>query len=170
MKNIYLVGMMGSGKTETARALAALLGSKAVDLDALITERERRGINEIFDKEGESYFRDVESRILSDLSIKKNLVIATGGGTVLRESNRKALLQTGKVFYLETSLVVLWERLKMMRDRPLLQSAEPRVVLERILEERQPLYEVFENRVTTDYKTPDEVAREISKILVQHDN
>lgn len=165
MRNIYLVGMMGSGKTETALALAEILGMKAVDLDDLIVQEERRSINEIFDQKGEAYFRDAESRGLRQVSIKKNLVVATGGGTILREDNRKILLQTGKVFYLSASLEILWERLQSMQDRPLLKVAEPKVVLERIYEERRPYYEMFENQVDTDLKTPEDVAREISEIL-----
>lgn len=165
MRNIYLVGMMGSGKTETAKALAEILGMKAVDLDDLIVQEERRSVNEIFEEKGESHFREVEARVLRQVSIKKNLVIATGGGTVLRENNRKILMQTGKVFYLKASLEMLWDRLQSMKDRPLLKVAEPRVVLERIYEERRPCYEVFEYQVDTDLKTPEDVAREISEIL-----
>ncbi len=165
LRNVYLVGMMGSGKTETAEELAKLLDMKAVDLDDLIVDEEGKTINEIFDQKGEAYFREVESKVLSRISVKKNQVIAAGGGTVLRESNRKILLQTGKVFYLKTSLEILWERLKTMQDRPLLKAPDPKVVLERIFEERRPFYESFENQVITDYKSPHEVAREIAEIL-----
>lgn len=165
MRNIYLVGMMGSGKTETARALARKFGMKAVDLDDLIVEEELRSINEIFEKKGEPYFRDLETKVLQQISIKKNLVVATGGGTVLAEKNRRILLQTGRVIYLKTNINVLWERLKQMKDRPLLKAADPGIVLERIYEERRPFYESFEDHVTTDGKTPEEVAQEIEEIL-----
>lgn len=165
MRNIYLVGMMGSGKSETARALAEILSMKAVDLDDLIVQEERRSINEIFEENGEAYFREVEAKILRHVSVKKNQVIATGGGTVLREDNRHVLLQTGKVIYLKTTLEMLWERLKGMKDRPLLKSADPKIVLERIFEERRPYYECFEDWVDTDMKTPEDVAREIAEML-----
>ena len=128
MRNIYLVGMMGSGKTETARALAKILSLHAVDLDELITGEEKRSINKIFEVDGEAYFREVESRILAQVSIKKNQVVATGGGTVLKESNRHILLQTGHVIYLRTRLEMLAERLKSMKDRPLLKAADPKIV------------------------------------------
>ncbi len=165
MKNIYLVGMMGSGKTETGSALAEILGFKPVDLDSLIVEEEGRSINEIFDQSGEPYFREVESKILERISMKKKQVIATGGGIVLREENRRTMMQNGRVFYLKTNLDILIDRLKYMSDRPLLRAADPKVVLERIYEERRPLYESFEDQVDTDLKTPEDVAREIDEIL-----
>ena len=170
MRNIYLVGMMGSGKTETARALAKKMGCAAVDLDELIVQEERRSINKIFEEDGEAYFREVESRILRQISIRKNQVIATGGGTVLSEENRHILLQTGHVFYLRTRLEILAKRLKSMKDRPLLKSADPQIVMERIFEERRPFYECFENIVNTDLKTPEEVAREIANCYANNNS
>ena len=164
-KNIYLVGMMGSGKTETAKGLAEILGMKAIDMDELVVREEGCSINQIFEEKGEAYFRDVESRVLRQISIKKNLVVATGGGTVIREENRKVLSQTGKVFYLRSSMDILWDRVKEMKDRPLLRVSEPKVVLERIYEERRPYYEAFEYQIDTDLKTPEDVAREIAKMV-----
>ncbi|MBI4972054.1 MAG: shikimate kinase [Candidatus Omnitrophica bacterium] len=165
MRNIYLVGMMGSGKSETGSALAEILGMKAVDMDDLIVQEERRSLNEIFEQKGEAYFRELESRILGQISIKKNQVIATGGGSVIRDDNRHVMLQTGKVIYLKSSLDVLWDRLQGMKDRPLLKTADPKVVLERIFEERRKYYECFEDAVDTDFKTPEDVAREIAATL-----
>ena len=165
MRNIYLVGMMGSGKSETAKALARLLGMKSVDLDELIVQTEKQTINEIFERKGEPYFREVESRVLAEVSIHKNQVVATGGGTVLAEKNRKVLLQTGKIIYLKAGLGTLLARVQSKKDRPLLKSQDPLVVLERIFIERKPLYESFEEQIETDGKTPVEVAREIADML-----
>ena len=141
MSNIYLVGMMGSGKTVTGRHLAVLLNYGFVDLDENIQDKLHRTISDIFEKEGEPFFRKEEAGVLKEVSGIGRRVIATGGGTVLLPENVTRMKSTGKVVYLETSLELLWQRVRGKKDRPLLKQSDPRQSLEMIFAARRPLYE-----------------------------
>ena len=164
--NIYLVGMMGSGKSVTGKKLATMLDCLFIDLDELIQEKARRTIVEIFEKEGEEFFRDLESGALKEISGLGPKVIATGGGTVLRPDNVRRMRDTGKICFLETSLEVLWERVKWKKDRPLLKQGDPKQNLEKIFETRSPLYrKVSDFEVHTDDRTAQDVAQEIFEKL-----
>lgn len=164
--NIYLIGMMGSGKTVTGKALAALLDYTFVDLDAEIQAREGRSIPEIFAGSGEPYFRDAESSVLEDFSKRSGQVIATGGGIVLREDNVRRMKATGKVALLKASAESLWQRVRYSKDRPLLNKPDPFGALRQILNDREALYEkACHFSVTTDGKIAEDVAAEILKIL-----
>ena len=164
MKNIYLVGMMGSGKTTSGKALAKLLGLPFVDLDERIVEQAGYSINDIFKTEGEPYFRNVESQLLAQVSRTTDQVIATGGGIVINSINSERMRSTGFVIYLKTSLDVLWERVKEKKDRPLLQFPDPRKSLAALFYKRTPLYELSSEKVfLTDHKSPEAVALEIYK-------
>ena len=162
MKNIYLIGMMGSGKTTTGQELARLLSLSFIDLDEQIVECTGKSINEIFSKEGESYFRDVESELLIKTSYKTDCVVATGGGIVINPLNRERMKTTGLVIYLKTSVDILWERVKSKKDRPLLHGPDPKKALTNLYSERTPLYESSTDKIfLTDRKTPKAVALEI---------
>lgn len=164
MKNVYLIGMMGSGKTTSGKALAKLLSVSFVDLDEQIVQKAGRSINEIFKTEGEKYFRTLESQILLDVSHATNQVVATGGGIVLDENNRMKMRNTGQVIYLKTGLDILWERVKEKKDRPLLSTSNPKLALSELYRLRSPLYETTSDKVfLTDKKTPETVAQEIFK-------
>ena len=164
MKNVYLIGMMGSGKTTTGQELAKLLSMPFVDLDDQIVEHVGKSINEIFSTEGESYFRKVESGLLLETSRQMNHVVATGGGVVLVPLNRGQLKDTGLVIYLKTSLNVLWERVKDKKDRPLLHGNDPEKALADLFYKRTPLYEISSDKTfLTDRKSPEAVASEIYK-------
>ena len=166
MGNIYLIGMMGSGKSVTAKRLAALMEYGFVDLDQCIQEKTKRSIHDLFEKEGEPFFRDQEAAILKEVSRMDRRVVATGGGTILRRANVDAMKTSGKIIFLETSIEVLWERVKEKKDRPLLKGADPKASLTRILAERLPLYEGGCGfRVNTDGQTADQVARKIFTLL-----
>jgi shikimate kinase len=170
MKNgastVYLIGMMGSGKTATGKALADLLNYTFVDLDAEIQAKEGRAISEIFAGSGEPYFRDVESAALESFSKKKEQVIATGGGLVLREKNVKLMRKTGEVVLLKASAESLWQRVQYSKDRPLLNKPDPFNTLRQILSDREIFYEkACHFSVPTDGKTADDVASEIQKRL-----
>ena len=166
MSNIYLVGMMGSGKSVTGKRLAPMLGSEFVDLDNWIEKRTGRPIREIFEKEGEPYFREQEAALLKEASGTGPRVVATGGGAVLRPENVERMRETGKVVYLEASLETLWKRVKEKNDRPLLKNGEPKQALARILGEREALYKTTcDFRVNTDGQKAERVAREIFEIL-----
>jgi shikimate kinase len=164
--NIYLIGMMGSGKTVTGKALAERLGYAFVDLDAEIQAKEGRSIPEIFAGSGEPYFRETESSVLEHFSKKAQQVIATGGGIVLREANVRRMKETGKVVLLDASGESLWQRVRYSKDRPLLNKPDPLGALRQILNDRGALYEkACHFAVLTDGKIAEDVATEILKTL-----
>jgi shikimate kinase len=141
LRNIYLVGLMGSGKTAVGKRLAGLLGKGFVDTDAEIEKRTGVDIRFIFEKEGEARFREREREVVADLAARDDVVLATGGGVVLDPENRQRLATTGTVVYLKTSIEALLQRTKASRHRPLLMNEDPRAVFERLMAVRQPLYE-----------------------------
>ena len=138
--NIFLVGLMGAGKTSIGRLLAKRLGKTFVDSDHEIERVTGVKIPVIFEIEGEAGFRARESRMLSELVQGGNIVLATGGGAVLSPQNRKLLAENGIVVYLRAAVPDLWNRTRHDRNRPLLRSAEPVATLERLHAERDPLY------------------------------
>lgn len=165
-RNIYLIGMMGSGKTVTGEALADFLDYAFVDLDEEIREREGRSIPEIFAGSGEPYFRDVESSVLEHFSKQNRQVLATGGGIVLREENVRRMKMTGKVVLLKASAESLWQRVRYSKDRPLLNKPDPFGSLRQILSDRESLYEnACHFFVPTDGKIAEDVASEIREML-----
>ena len=143
LRNVYLIGPMGSGKTAVGRRLAQLLGRQFVDSDAEIEKRTGVDVRYIFEKEGEARFRDREREVIAELTALEDVVVATGGGAVLDPVNRERLVATGTVVYLKTSLDALVQRTKASKNRPLLMNDDPRAVLERLLSIRRPLYEAI---------------------------
>ncbi|PNP96779.1 shikimate kinase [Moraxella sp. RCAD0137] len=136
---IFLVGPMGAGKTTIGKLLAKHLGRQFVDCDWHIVQQTGADIPWIFEKEGESGFRDRETRALAELTALPDIVMATGGGAVERLENRE-LLKNGLVIYLDASVDTQLARTKKDKNRPLLQSDNPRAVLELLYERRNPLY------------------------------
>ena len=138
--NLFLVGMMGAGKTTVGRLLAKQSGKTFVDSDEEIQQRTGVTIPHVFDVEGEAGFRQRETNVIQDLVRLDNLVLATGGGAVLNELNRDALHRNGIVVYLKSTVHDLWQRTRHDRNRPLLQTADPRAKLKELYEQRDPLY------------------------------
>lgn len=138
--NIYLVGMPGAGKTTIGRQLARRLQRKFVDADHEIESRTGVRIPVIFDIEGEQGFRDREAKVIAELAADSNLVVATGGGAVLRSTNRDVLKQSGTVVYLQAVPRLLFERTRLDPNRPLLQVANPLQKLDELFAQRDPLY------------------------------
>jgi shikimate kinase len=138
--NIYLVGMMGAGKTTVGKSLARRLGRQFVDCDHEIVERTGVPITTIFEIEGESGFRRRESCVLAELAQRRDAVIATGGGAVLSEENRRVMRESGTVVYLRASVEHLHTRTRRDSARPLLASGDRRARLAALLEQRDPLY------------------------------
>lgn len=166
MSNIYLIGMMGSGKSVTGKKLAALLGHSFVDLDQWLEARHHRSINEIFEEEGEAFFREAEAVLLKEACIAGPRVVATGGGTVLRRENVDLMRGTGKIIFLETSPDMLWQRVKHKKDRPLLRGTDPEGRLRQIFNHRQALYEQScDLKVNTDGESAEAVAEKIVEEL-----
>ena len=138
--NIYLVGMPGAGKTTVGRQLARRMHRSFIDADHEIEARTGVRIPLIFDIEGEQGFRDRESKVIVELAAESNLVVATGGGAVLRPENRAAIKQGGTVIYLHAVPRLLFERTRLDPNRPLLQVADPMGRIEELFAQRDPLY------------------------------
>ena len=138
--NIYLVGLMGAGKTSVGRYLAKRLGKTFYDCDHEIERRTGVSIPVIFDIEGEAGFRAREFAVLVELTRLQDIVLATGGGAVINALNRKQLADHGTVVYLRASPSDLWQRTRNDRNRPLLQTADPHAKLQQLFSERDPLY------------------------------
>lgn len=139
-ENVFLVGLMGAGKTSVGKMLAKRLNKTFYDSDHVIEARTGVRIPVIFEIEGEAGFRARESAVLEELTALDNIVLATGGGAVLAPANRQALHGRGTVVYLRASVDELWNRTRHDRNRPLLQTADPRARLAQLHEQRDPLY------------------------------
>ena len=139
-ENIYLVGLMGAGKTTIGRQLARTLKIPFYDSDKAIEERTGVDIPTIFEFEGEEGFRNREQKMLQQLTEIKGIVMATGGGAILREENRKLLSENGFVIYLHCDVDKLLERTRRDSQRPLLNTQDPKERLETLFERRKPLY------------------------------
>jgi shikimate kinase len=166
MPNVYLTGMMGSGKSVTGASLARILNWEFVDLDKRIERAKGSTIAEIFTREGEAAFRDIEEQALAAVSREHNHVVATGGGVVTRTKNLHVMQHRGRIVYLQATLETLWSRVKDQKERPLLNHANPKEALQHIYLTRKPLYEEScDFIVQTDGKTAEATAREIAVLL-----
>jgi shikimate kinase len=147
--NIYLVGMPGAGKSTVGRHLAKRLDRQFIDADHEIETRTGLRIPEIFETQGEAGFRDHETRVMADLARQADLVVATGGGAVIRPENRSAMKGSGMVIYLRIAPRVLFERTRHDSNRPLLQVANPMMRIEELFSQRDPLYQDVADIVIT---------------------
>jgi len=164
-RSLYLVGMMGSGKTSTGRPLAERLGYGFVDADAVIEQAAGCSIPEIFERDGEEGFRKLESQVLSAISQRHSLVVATGGGVVTQPENW-GLLHSGIVIWLDVVSDQLLQRLKADSTvRPLLQTADPEAALNTLLNERRPLYAEADLTVVITDEPPEAVADGILQLV-----
>jgi shikimate kinase len=168
MKNIYLVGFMGTGKTTVGKILSQKLNKEFIEMDEVIEEREGKKITEIFAQEGEPYFRNLEKKLLKELSKKSDLVISCGGGLICNEENLKILKETGIVFNLEASPLTIYERTKKYTHRPLLNVEDPLKKIKDLLEKRKPYYKKAHFSIDTEKFSAEEVSEEIIKIINSH--
>jgi shikimate kinase len=139
--SIFLVGMMGAGKTTVGRLLAQALGWRFVDADRELEARSGVAVSTIFELEGEEGFRRREAALIDELTRQPRCVLATGGGAVLSEDNRRALRERGFVVYLKVGVDEVLRRTRRDTSRPLLQTADPRSRVQQLLVQREPLYE-----------------------------
>lgn len=166
-KHIILIGFMGSGKSTVGIGLSYKLQCALTDTDKLIERQEGRSISDIFAREGEAYFRERETELLKTLKQEKTRrVFSVGGGTPLREENRKLLQELGTVVYLKVSPETVYERLKGDMTRPLLQGENPMGKITTLLGEREALYlATADIVVAADKKKPAQIVEEIAELL-----
>jgi shikimate kinase len=164
--NIVLIGPMGSGKTAVGRSIARHLGKIFYDSDTEIVRRTGVDIPYIFEKEGESGFRERERETIAALVALRGIVLATGGGAILLPENRRLLAERGCVVYLETSVVQQAERVKHGRHRPLLSNVDPAIRLQELMATREPLYRsIADITVRTDGRRVKAVAEDIVRLI-----
>lgn len=166
MKNIVLIGFMGTGKSSTGRALATKLGYAFVDVDQKIEEEQGMSIHQMFADKGEEFFRACEREMVQRLSDRRNTVIATGGGTVKNPENMKVLRESGFVVCLSADVDTVLERTRRKGVRPLLDGAneeERRRKIETLMEERKDLYRHADYKVDTSDMSPLQVVEDIAR-------
>jgi shikimate kinase len=160
--NLYLIGMMGTGKTTVGQRLAKELGYRFFDTDVLIERVAQKSINELFTEDGEAFFRDLESQVLGEVSACTRSVIATGGGAVLRPVNW-SYLRHGLIIWLDAPISLLIERLAEDNTRPLLKMDNLSLKLETLLAERKSLYQEADLQIAiAKNENPEQI---VSKIL-----
>ena len=162
MRNIVLIGFMGSGKTTIAARLANRLNMRYVSTDDLIEKKEGRTINEIFTKSGEGYFRDVESQIVGEVSAMENCVVDAGGGVVIHDENIDLLKTTGVVICLSADPETIMERTNKYKHRPLLNVEDPKRKIRDLLAKRAPLYAKADHTIDTGNLT---IAQAVDNII-----
>jgi shikimate kinase len=162
MKNIYLIGMMGCGKTTCGRLLSQALDRPFLDTDQAIEAQQGRAVSEIFAENGEGYFRDLETQLCRDLAAQENLIVACGGGLPLREENRKILRDSGAVVFLNRDPAVIYDT-GDMSARPLGQQGRE-AFLERFAQ-RLPIYQAAAHVTIGSFATPAETLAAIRTTL-----
>lgn len=164
--NIFLVGLMGAGKSTIGRRLAQELGKQFRDSDSEIEKKTGVSIDVIFDIEGEQGFRARETGILKELVEEQGIVLATGGGAVLAPENRELLRDNGLVIYLKATAEHLAGRVRLDRRRPLLQSGDKLAKIHELMIQRDPIYQQLADMVVeTNNRSIPRVVREISKMI-----
>ena len=168
--NIFLVGLMGAGKTSVGRMLARRMHKEFLDADAEVEKITGVKIPVIFEIEGESGFRAREEKMIDQLTAMSGIVLATGGGAVISPANRLLLKNRGRVIYLRAAPEDLWRRTRRDRNRPLLQTADPLGKLRSLHEQRDPLYrEVADLIVDTGSQSVAHLTSQIQQLLAESD-
>jgi shikimate kinase len=173
---IYLAGFMGSGKSTIGPILANTLGYTFADVDKVVEERVGKTVKEIFQENGERFFRDVERQVIEELSAREHCVVSLGGGSIVDERNFTVVKNSGILVYLQSSPEELLQRLKHKSDRPVLSDEEgrrltPEQLRERVLQlyaEREPVYTKAHLKIPTDEKrvglTVDEIVKKLTQL------
>ncbi|GAB6072554.1 shikimate kinase [Venenivibrio stagnispumantis] len=163
MKNIFLIGFMGSGKSTIGRLLAEKLNMKFIDIDKEIEKKEGKSIKDIFKEKGESYFRELERKEIELFSEKSGYVVSTGGGLGANKDNMEKMKKNGIVIWLDVSLEEVLKRCGNDKNRPLLQL--PFEELKKLYEERKKIYSLADIHINVNSKTPQEILKEIYENL-----
>lgn len=168
-ENLFLVGLMGAGKTSVGRLLARRLGKTFHDCDHEIERATGVKVAVIFEIEGEAGFRSRETRALTELVRHRNIVLATGGGAVLSAENRRLLTENGVVVYLRATPADLWSRTRHDKNRPLLKTVDPLARLRELYDERDPLYRAIANIIVeTGQQSVGSLAHRLEQQLLQY--
>lgn len=139
-KTVVLVGMMGSGKTAVGTTLARILDVPFLDSDAEIERAANYSIAEIFERDGEAFFRDKETQVLTRLLEDHNGILSTGGGAYMSDRNRQLISEMGVAVWLRADLELLWSRVRHKNTRPLLRTDDPKKTLSDLCQKRNPIY------------------------------
>lgn len=162
MRNIYLTGFMGTGKSTVSRYLHKNYGLKQLEMDEEIVRQEGRSIADIFAQEGEEYFRTVETKLLDCIGNDQNLVVSCGGGTATRQCNVQKMKKNGIIILLSASPKTVYERVKDNHDRPLLEGNMNVAYIAGLMEKRKAAYEAAADfTVVTDGRSAQEICQEI---------
>ena len=171
VKTVVMVGMMGAGKTAVGRALAQRLGVAFLDSDAEIEVAANRSVPEIFERDGEAFFRSRETQIIERLLIEKRCILSTGGGAFLSEKNRTNISAQGISVWLNADLELLWSRVRSKDTRPLLRTDDPRATLKNLYDQRVPIYSLADLTVGSapEYSIEDMVDQVIDALVARND-
>ena len=164
--NIVLIGFMGAGKSTISAFLRDALAMDVVEMDQVIAERERMSISDIFEKHGELYFRDLETKLLVELQEKTNTVVSCGGGVAMRECNVTEMKKNGKVVLLTAKPETILERVENNHDRPLLENNKTVAYIAELMEKRREKYEAAADMIIeTDGKSAQKICEEMIQRL-----
>jgi shikimate kinase len=171
VKTVVMVGMMGAGKTAVGRALAQRLGVAFLDSDAEIEVAANCSVPEIFERDGEAFFRSRETQIIERLLIEKRCILSTGGGAFLSEKNRTNISAQGISVWLDADLELLWSRVRCKDTRPLLRTDDPRAKLKNLYDKRVPIYSLADITVGSarEYSIEDMVDQVINALIDRDD-
>ena len=169
-KPVALIGMMGAGKSYLGRALADSLSMDFIDSDSVIEQRAGITTSEIFEHYGEDKFRDFEFKVIEDISAGKPLVLSTGGGAPTHEPTFKVLLDQCIVIWLNAELDLMWSRVEHSKNRPLLQTENPKETLEKLLAARAPLYGKAHITLDITFKNAGRAEKMLTKALYEYLN
>ena len=170
-KTVVMVGMMGAGKTAVGTAVARNLGVPFLDSDEEIVRAAQRSIAEIFERDGEPFFRARETEVLARLLRGAPCILSTGGGAFLSETNRRLVQEAGVSVWLRADLDLLWQRVRHKTTRPLLRTANPRETLRQLYEARVPLYSLADIAVDSaaDLSIEDMAAKVVAALALRPD-
>lgn len=168
MKNIFLIGYMGTGKSTVAAYIAKQYGMEVLEMDQMIAEREGMSISDIFEKRGEDYFRDIETKLLVEMQMQEYKVVSCGGGVVLREQNIEEMRKSGKIVLLSATAETILDRVKDDGSRPLLQGNKSTAFINDMLDKRRQKYESAADIVIqTDGKQVTDISNEIFEQILR---